>query len=143
MNKDFAFYIIVILTMIGAIATIGCPPTIHGLVQKQIPAIIATSGENIYVVWGTNVTDNTTDVMFRMSSDGGQSYSDKINLSNTSGYNSNDFDIAATGNNVIVSWWEANSTNNIPVIVSSNDNGQTFGPILNLASNGTISGITN
>lgn len=129
--------------MIGAVATIGCPPTIHGLGQKQIPAVIATSGENVYVVWGTNVTDNTTDVMFRMSSDGGQSYSDKINLSNTIGYNSNDFDIAAMGNNVIISWWETNSTSNIPVIVSSNDNGQTFGPLLNLATNGTISSIAN
>jgi hypothetical protein len=41
----------VVLTMIGVIATIECPPTtIHGIGQKQIPAVIATSDDNIYVV---------------------------------------------------------------------------------------------
>jgi hypothetical protein len=70
----------VVLTMIGAIATIECPPTtIHRIGQKQIRAVIATSDDNVYVVWGTNVTDNSTDIMFRMSADGGLSYSDKIN----------------------------------------------------------------
>ena len=43
------------------------------------------------------------------------------------------------GNNVYVSWWErANQTSNEPVMKVSNDNGQTFGPTLKLASNGTI-----
>jgi hypothetical protein len=42
-------------------------------------------------------------------------------------------------NNVIVTWWErANANNNEPVMRMSNDNGQTFGPLLKLATNGTI-----
>ena len=105
-----------------------------------VPAVIATSDENVYVVWGNNNTDNNTEIMFRASNDGGQSYRDKINLSNSSSSNSTDYDIEATDNNVIVSWWETNTTSAEPVIIFSNDHGTTFGPILRLASNGTIGG---
>jgi hypothetical protein len=37
-----------------------------------------------------------------------------------------------------VTWWETNQTDEIPVMRISNDNGETFGPILRLATNGTI-----
>ena len=103
------------------------------------PAVIATSDENVYVVWGSNdIADNNTEVMFRASNDGGQTYKDKINLSNSSNLNSTDFDMQATENNVIVSWWETNSTSAAPVIIFSNDHGTTFGSVLRLTANGTI-----
>jgi hypothetical protein len=103
------------------------------------PAVIATSDENVYVVWGSNdMTGDNTEVMFRASNDGGQTYKDKINLSNSSNFNSTDFDMQATDNNVIVSWWETNSTSIEPVIIFSNDHGTTFGPVLGLAANGII-----
>ena len=76
--------------------------------------------------------------MFRVSNNGGESYADKINLSNSSSSNSTDFDIEAIDNNVIVSWWETNVTSAEPVVIHSNDNGATFGPVLKLATNGTI-----
>ena len=105
----------------------------------KVPAVIATSDENVYVVWGSNeMASNNTEIMFRASNDGGQTYKDKINLSNSSNSKSTDFDIEATDNNVIVSWWETNSSNTEPVIIFSNDHGTTFGPILRLATNGTI-----
>ena len=92
-------------------------------------------------MWGNNdTTDNNTEIMFRASNDGGQSYGDKVNLSNSTGSNSTDFDVEATIDNVIVSWWETNQTSAESVIVFSGDRGATFGPILRLASNGTISG---
>ena len=104
-----------------------------------VPAVIATSDENVFVVWGNNnTTDNNTEIMFRASIDGGQTYADKVNLSNSTGSNSTDFDVEATIDNVIVSWWETNQTSSEPVIVFSGDRGATFGPILRLASNGTI-----
>jgi hypothetical protein len=105
----------------------------------KVPAVIATSDENVYVVWGSNeMASNNTEIMFRASNDGGQTYKDKINLSNSSNSESTDFDIEATDNNVIVSWWETNSSNTEPVIIFSNDHGTTFGPVLRLATNGTI-----
>jgi hypothetical protein len=39
---------------------------------------------------------------------------------------------------VIVTWWETNQTSDTPVARVSNDGGQTFGPMLRLATNGTI-----
>ena len=39
---------------------------------------------------------------------------------------SQDAQMAASGNNVYVSWWERNQTNNEPVMRVSNDNGKTF-----------------
>jgi hypothetical protein len=53
-----------------------------------------------------DTTDNNSEVMFGMSEVGGQSYADKINLSNSSSSNSTDFGIVATNNNVIINWWE-------------------------------------
>jgi hypothetical protein len=79
--------------------------------------------------------------MFRASNDNGTTFGDKINLSNDTVTNSVDAEIAAEGGNVMVTWWERNSTSNEPVAKISTDNGQTFGPVLRLATNGTI-GVT-
>ena len=65
--------------------------------------------------------------MFKASTDGGMTFSDKMNLSNSSKSESVDVQIAAEGNNVYVSWWERNQTSNDPVLRVSNDNGKTFG----------------
>jgi hypothetical protein len=76
--------------------------------------------------------------MFRASIDGGKTFGNKINLSNNSKTNSIDAEIAASGNDVVVSWWERDKTTNEPVLRLSNDNGKTFGSILKLSANGTI-----
>ena len=39
---------------------------------------------------------------------------------------------------MVVTWWERNQTSDTPVMRVSNDDGETFGPVLNLAANGTI-----
>lgn len=102
-------------------------------------APVAISGNNIYVTWWTNNTaKGDGEVMFRTSTDGGKTFSDKINLSNNPKTNSVDAEISASGNDVVVSWWERNKTTSQPVLRISNDNGATFGPILNLAANGTV-----
>ena len=102
-------------------------------------APVAISGDNIYVTWWTNKTANGDgEVMFRASNDNGATFGDKINLSNNTVTNSVDAEIAAEGGSVAVTWWERNSTSNEPVAKISTDNGQTFSPVLKLASNGTI-----
>jgi hypothetical protein len=50
--------------------------------EQRTKAPIATSGDNVYIAWWTNKTGNN-EVMFRASSDGGKTFGDKINLSNS------------------------------------------------------------
>jgi hypothetical protein len=76
--------------------------------------------------------------MYRLSSDAGKTFTDKVNLSNTPHSDSVDVEISADEGKVAVSWWERNQTLNEPVIRISNDNGKTFGPVLKLASDGPI-----
>jgi hypothetical protein len=107
--------------------------------QERIKAPSVVSGDNVYVAWWTNKTaNNLEEVMFRASTDGGATFSDKINLSNTTDADSWKVEIAGEGDNVIVSWWETNQTSDTPVARVSTDAGQTFGPMLMLATNGTI-----
>ena len=98
---------------------------------------IAISDDNIYVAWPTNKTGNY-EVMFRASTDGGSTFTDKINLSNSTDAESQDVQIAADNGNVIVTWWERNATSSEPVVAISTNNGTTFAPVMKLAVNGTI-----
>jgi len=98
-------------------------------------APIFTSGNNVYVSWSSNKTGESFEIMFRASADDGKTFGAKINLSNTPRVDSLNPSIAASGNNVYVSWWErANKTSNEPVLRISSDNGKTFGPIMHLQS---------
>jgi hypothetical protein len=50
--------------------------------KEVAPSVV--SGDNIYIAWWTNNTENgNEEVMFRASTDGGATFSDRINLSNT------------------------------------------------------------
>jgi hypothetical protein len=102
--------------------------------RKAQPAI---TGENVYTVWGTNET-GSEEVMFRASTDGGASFGDQINLSNTTDADSTRAEIDSDANSVVVTWWETNQTDDTPVMRVSEDNGETFGPLLRLATNGTL-----
>jgi hypothetical protein len=69
----------------------------------------------------------------------------KINLSNSTDADSQNAEIVALeDDSVFVSWWETNPMNgtNESVLRVSTDAGQTFGPIVVLSTNGTISTTT-
>jgi hypothetical protein len=140
---------------ISLVATLGAIPTLltqlpeadatpRSQVKIKFPegaeeAPVVISGDNMYVTWWTNKTaNNNEEIMFRASTDGGTTFGDKINLSNTTNADSTRAEIAGEGDNVIVSWWETNQTSDTPVTRISTDAGQTFGPLLMLAANGTI-----
>jgi hypothetical protein len=73
--------------------------------------------------------------MFKASTDNGKTFGPKTNLSNSTGIDSERPEIAASGRNVYVSWWErANQTSNEPVLRVSNDNGKTFGEKIMLSA---------
>jgi hypothetical protein len=67
--------------------------------------------------------------MFRASTDGGQTFGDKINLSNSPNTHSQTAEILAVGNNnAYVTWWELNENvhphTNESVLRVSTDAGQ-------------------
>src|ERR687892_478754 len=111
--------------------------------EPKAPIAASQDGNNVYVVWWTNRSGNW-EVMFRASNDGGATFGDKINLSNSPDTQSQTAEILAVGNNnVHVTWWELNENvhphTNESVLRVSTDAGQTFGPVINLGTNGTIS----
>ncbi len=113
-------------------------PGLGGRTDSKAPVVV--SGDNIYIAWWTNNTENgNEEVMFRASNDGGATFGDKVNLSNTVDADSWRVEIAGEGADVVVSWWETNQTSDTPVARVSTDGGATFGPMLRLTTNGTIS----
>jgi hypothetical protein len=145
MNKNLTFGVMaaIALSIIAAFAmevhlSSATGDRMKKAIGKTIAAPIATSGDNTYIAWWTNETGND-EVMLRSSSDGGSTFSDKINLSNTINTESQDVEIVAEGDNIVVTWWERSAASDEPVIKISTDNGQTFGPLLKLAANRTIS----
>ena len=113
------------------------------VVEPKAPMAVSQDGNNVYIVWWTNKSDNW-EVMFRASNDGGQTFGDKINLSNSSDTESQNAEMVAAGNNVFVSQWETSpeTGSSESVLRVSNDAGQTFGPMIMLGVNGTISTTT-
>src|SRR4029078_6606492 len=154
MKKEILTISAIVLATITAITIIG---TVHIQIQtthatraggevissdvrdgtSRLAAPLAVSGDNIYVAWWTNKTGND-EVMFRDSTDAGKTFSDKIDLSNTSNSDSINVQIAEDEGKVAVSWWERNTTSNDPVMRISNDNGKTFGDMIHLSAKGPI-----
>jgi hypothetical protein len=117
------------------------PDTVVEEFMKRLRVPVTISGDSVYVAWWSNKTSNSNnDVMFRASTDGGQTFGEKINLSNSTDSNSTRVEMDSDEDSVVVTWWETNETDDTPVMRVSNDNGTTFGPILKLATNGSISG---
>lgn len=133
-------YAILILAAVGILIT----PSLMMEQDVRAPTSVRSApplitGDNVYVAWWSNNTINgNNEVLFRMSADSGASFSDKINLSNTNDSESERVELDSDGESVIVTWWETNETDEIPIMRVSNDNGETFGPILRLGANGTI-----
>ena len=131
--------VLAVTILLGA-ATIAVTPLNDAYApSSRRGAPVVVTGDNVYVAWWTNNTaNNNEEVNFRASTDGGQTFGDKINLSNTTDRDSTNVTIGADADSVAVTWWESNQTSQTPVMRVSNDNGATFGPILTLAANGTI-----
>src|SRR5919198_75638 len=84
-------------------------------------AKIATSANNVYVVWSDNTTGNG-DIYFRASTDNGTIFDVTKTLSNNTGLSS-DAKIATSANNVYVVWSDNTSGNGDIYYRASTDNG--------------------
>jgi hypothetical protein len=63
--------------------------------RSKAPIATSSSGDHAYVTWWTNKSGDW-EVMFKSSDNGGKTWSNKTNLSNTKGSISNDASIAAS-----------------------------------------------
>ena len=143
-NEIFVFRSIVVI-LAGLLSFLGTG-SVSDIMPNEAFAPIplrfappAITSDNVYVTWWTNNTANNNDeVLFRASSDGGVTFGEKINLSNTTDADSTRAEIVSDEDSVVVTWWESNQTSDTPVMRDSDDNGGTFGPKLLLAVNGTI-----
>ena len=103
--------------------------SVQGWISPEIDPVrkapLTISGNNIYVVWFNDKTPaGDGEVFFRVSTDAGKTFGDKINLSNTTGVDSINAEIAEDEGKVAVTWWEHNQTTNVPVMKISTDNGR-------------------
>jgi hypothetical protein len=126
------------VTIITAVAAVP-PQSAHALSWSHIDksdgkAPIAVSENNVYVAWWGNSTGDY-EVMFKASNDGGQTFGDKISLSNSTNGTSVEADVAAFGDNVYVTYADNKTGNADAFIRTSNDNGKTFGPDFKLTNN--------
>jgi len=133
MNAKITLGVIAMITL-GTIAITTTPLTLGSAdakVADHLDAPPSITGDNIYVAWWTNKTGND-EVLFRASTDKGQTFGDKINLSNTTDADSTRVEIDSDADSVVVTWWETNQTSDVPVMRVSNDNGKTFGETISL-----------
>jgi hypothetical protein len=140
---------ILLLAAIISIAIIATPiqqsAVGQDLVKKsklsKIAAPIAISGNNVYIAWSNNETGHWN-VFFAKSIDGGKTFGKTIILSspNTGNTIAQNTEIAASGNNVYVTWWTNKTGSFEPVFRASNDNGNTFGNIIQLIN--TANGVS-
>jgi hypothetical protein len=88
---------------------------------------IAASNDNVYLTWPSNKTGNW-EIMFRASNDSGNTFADKINLSNTTDSVSTFLNAIITSgkNNIHVSWNDHKTGNVETYVRTSKDGGQTF-----------------
>lgn len=95
---------------------------------------ILVSGSNVYVVWVQESSDGTkSDVYFRGSVNGGESWGSKIKLSSTGTSLDSTPLVGASGSNVYVVW-DDSGTGDVYIRRSAN-NGGTWASIFNLSSN--------
>ena len=126
------------------------PVNLTNNARDSVYAQVASSGENVYIVWQENPPSGFSsqrdglinyEIFIKKSIDGGQTFGDEINLSNNPGFSEHP-QIAASGNNVYVTWID-----NSPLVGSSSqaednkkimfkkstDAGKTFGGTITLS----------
>lgn len=94
---------------------------------------VATSGNNVHVIWQDNTPGNS-EILFTRSTDGGDNFDPAVNLSNNVGL-SDSPSVAASGNNVYVVWHDDSSGNFETLYTRSTDGGASFDPTVNLSNN--------
>lgn len=103
---------------------------------------LVIADKNIYVIWLEDLNNSGNwEIFFKASNDNGTTFNKPINISNNTGL-SEDPEIAADEENVILTWWDNSTSNGDRHVMykASTDNGTTFRPTVTLnATTGIMS----
>ena len=100
---------------------------------------IAMSGENVVIIWTERISANNFEIFAAMSSDSGATFGTPVNVSDTT-TNSNNPQIAMSGENVVIIWTESLPGINFEIFAAmSSDSGATFGTPVNVSDTTTDS----
>ena len=120
--------------------TFGTPVDIGKNIGSAGSPQFAVSGNDVYAVWQAKTTGKYQ-IIFAKSTDGGSTFTAPANLSNNTGDSSYP-KIAASGNNVYVTWSFTDTNKDYDVLFSkSNDGGSTFSVPANISNNLGDSGL--
>jgi hypothetical protein len=98
---------------------------------------ISASDEKVHVAWIDDSLGNK-DILLARSIDNGTTFSEAINLSNTTNTNSHNLELSGFDNNVYAVWLDEDEQGNgIILLKASNDGGETFGNPITIARNVT------
>lgn len=125
MDDSSGHYEVMVSRSTDGAQTFSIPVTLSQGKQDSGYPQIASDGGNVYVVWTGTITDKNYDVYFARSSDGGQTFGQPLDVSNSPGA-SGWPQVAASGN-IYVSWVDNSPGIYDVYITKSTDGGNSFG----------------
>jgi hypothetical protein len=144
-KKNMGMFAIVVLLVATVViyanptqSAAGQPKSPRATTATQIARAVplAMSGSNVFMAWPNNDMGHWN-IFFAKSTDGGKTLKTMMisapNNGNTIDQNT---EIAASGNNVYVTWWTNKTGVLMPLFTASNDGGNTFGKPIILNSTG-------
>ena len=103
--------------------------------QDAIEPQVASDKSNVYAVWSQGDFDsNLTDIFFKKSTDGGASFGDTLNLSNSFNIHSTLPSLTLLKENVYTAWTEGPLNDGEVYYRRSTDGGASFGETVNLSN---------
>ena len=103
--------------------------------QDAIEPQVASDKSNVYAVWSQgDFNSNLTDIFFKKSTDGGASFGDTINLSNSFNIHSTLPSLTLLKENVYTAWTEGPLNDGEVYYRRSTDGGVSFGETVNLSN---------
>jgi hypothetical protein len=114
--------------------TFSAPINVSNNPKPSINAGIIASGNTIHLTWNQRIL-NSSDIFYAKSTDNGNTFSAPINLSNSSEFSQTvrDSQIAVSGNNVLIVWWEGSRQDSDVFFIKSVDGGLNFSKPINLS----------
>ena len=95
---------------------------------------IAFFGNTVYIIWSDNSLNGNREIFFAKSTDGGETFGDPVNVSNSKGYSTIP-EIFTLNESIYVIWDEILPGEDDIFFAKSNDGGETFGDPINVSNN--------